>query len=107
MSTFVHIWALLSPKTEYTNLMNSCKTLWDSLPLGTQRHIYSTIRKKKTEKIFVDYNPLLAIRHNMPEANQQVLSFAEYYAKYGTTEDTDGWRRVYLPERQTTIFVRG
>ena len=106
MSTFVHIWALLSPKIEYTNLINSCKTFWDSLPLATQRHIYLTIRKKKSEKIFVDYNPMLAIRHNMPRAPaRQVLSFKDYYERYGTTEPQDGWR-MENPTGQQVIFVK-
>ena len=76
MSTFVHIWALLEPKLEYTNLMNKCKSLWDSFSLEEQRIIYRTIRKKKSEKIFVDYNPLLAIRHNIPKKPTYInLSF--------------------------------
>lgn len=105
MSTFVHIWALLSPKTEYTNLIKSCKTLWDSLPIETQRTIYRTIRKKKSENIFVDYNPLLAIRHNMPQAKTEVLSYAEYYARYGTTAEVDGWKMAN-PTGQKVIYVK-
>ena len=105
MSTFVHIWALLSPKLEYTNLMKTCQNLWDTLPLSTQRAIYSNIRKKKSEKIFVDYNPLLAIRHNMPQKHQETLSFAQYYAKFGTTEPQDGWHMTN-PTGSQVIFVK-
>jgi len=64
MSTFNYIWTLLEPKTEYANLINKCKELWDSFPIETQRAIYAKIRKKKSENLFVDYNPLLAIRNN-------------------------------------------
>ena len=106
MSTFIHIWALLEPKIEYTNLINHCKTLWDSLPLDQQRAIYTQIRKKKLEKRFVDYNPLLAIKHNMPQSRQQVMSFNDYYARFGTTEEQGGWKRVFMAEQQKTIYVK-
>ena len=107
MSTFVHIWALLEPKLEYLNLMKSCKELWDSFPIEKQRIIYSTIRKKKIEKKFVDYNPLLAIRHNCPLSRpSQQLSFNDYYNKFGTTEEQNGWHRQFLPEQQKTIYVK-
>ena len=105
MSTFVHIWALLEPKTEYTNLIFKCKLLWDSFPLEKQRAIYSAIRKKKIEGRFVDYNPLLAIRHNIPQVHQQVLTMGEYYAKYGTTEPMDGWKQTN-PTGHQVIYVK-
>ena len=107
MSTFVHIWALLEPKLEYTNLMNKCKSLWDSFSLEEQRIIYRTIRKKKSEKIFVDYNPLLAIRHNIPKKpTYRILSFNDYYTRFGTTEEQGGWKKIYQPEQQKTIYIK-
>jgi len=105
MSTFVHIWALLEPKLEYTNLMKKCKTLWDSFSLEEQRAIYTTIRNKKIEKRFVDYNPLLAIRHNIPLRRQEILSYNAYYAKYGTTEERDGWKMAN-PTGNKVIYVK-
>ena len=36
----------------------------------------------------------------------QTLSFADYYAKFGTTEEQDGWQRTFLPEQQKTIYVK-
>ena len=105
MSTFIHIWALLEPKIEYTNLMNHCKTLWDSLPLDKQRALYRQIRKNKLEHRFLDYNPLLAIRHNMPQSHRQVMSYADYYARYGTTEEREGWKMAN-PTGQKVIYVK-
>ena len=37
---------------------------------------------------------------------QQILSYADYYTRFGTTEEVDGWRRVFLPEQQKTIYVK-
>ena len=105
MSTFVYIWALLEPKLEYTNLMMKCKDLWDSFPLDKQRRIYRTIRNKKLEKKFVDYNPLLAIRNNIPLVRRMTMSFNDYYNKYGTTEETDGWH-MENPTGNKVIFVK-
>ena len=108
METFHYIWTLLEPKTEYANLINKCKELWDSFDIQKQREIYSTIRRKKIERRFVDYNPLLAIRNNANAAihQKQVLSYAAYYERFGTTEELPGWRRVYLAEQQKTIYVK-
>ena len=37
---------------------------------------------------------------------RQVMSFNDYYNKFGTTEETDGWKRVFKPEERTTIYVK-
>ena len=107
MSTFNHIWALLEPKIEYTNLIYRCKELWDSFPIEKQREIYLKIRNKKLEHVFVDYNPLLAIRNNAnslrPKPRQ--MSFNDYYIKYGTTEEKDGWRMV-KPKEGNVFYER-
>jgi hypothetical protein len=81
--------------------------LWDSFPIEKQRDIYRTIRRKKLEHKFVDYNPLLAIRNNVDAASkrQETLSFNEYYIKYGTTLETDGWHMVN-PTGQRVIYVK-
>ena len=56
---------------------------------------------------FVHYNPVKAIRENVPkERRQQQLSFDDYYRTYGTTEEVDGWRRVFLPQLEKTIYVK-
>ena len=113
MYTFYEIWTLLEPKTEYANLINKCKELWESFSPEKQQEVFLKIEKKKLEKKFVDYNPLLAIRNNssFPSGRDgvgfhQTLSFADYYRRYNTTEETDGWHRQFLPEKQTTIYIK-
>ena len=107
MSTFNYIWTLLEPKTEYANLINKCKELWDSFPIETQRAIYAKIRKKKSENLFVDYNPLLAIRNNAiaPQKKTEMLSFNDYYQRFGTTEEQGGWKMAN-PTGQKVIYVK-
>ena len=106
MYTFFEIWTLLEPKAEYANLINKCKELWDSLPADKRQKVYLKIEKKKLEKKFVDYNPLLALRNNIERPKQrQVMSFAEYYAEYGTTSETDGWH-MQNPTGNKVIYVK-
>ena len=109
MSTFNHIWSLLEPKIEYANLINKCKELWDSFPIEKQRIIYASIRRKKIEKKFIDYNPLFAIQNNATEPlkpRTQTLTFKEYYARFGTTAEQDGWHMTN-PTGQQVIYVKG
>ena len=107
MYTFYEIWTLLEPKAEYANLINKCKELWESFPLEKQQEVFLKIEKKKLEKKFIDYNPLLAIRNNSIERSkpQQVLSYADYYARYGTTEERDGWK-MENPTGNKVIYVK-
>ena len=107
MYTFYEIWTLLEPKAEYANLINKCKELWESFPLKKQQEVFLKIEKKKLEKKFIDYNPLLAIRNNSIERSkpQQVLSYADYYARYGTTEERDGWH-MENPTGNKVIYVK-
>ena len=108
MTSFEYIWALLEPKKEYEPVRNRCLLLWNTFPLETQRRIYCTIKKRKKENLFVDYNPLFAIERFSKEQKpqQQTLSYADYYARFGTTEPQDGWQRVFIPEQQKTIYVK-
>ena len=108
MITFFELWTLLEPKVEYANLFGHCKQLWESWPCDKQEKVFLKIEKKKTEHKFVDYNPLLALRNNAIERPKrpQIMSFNDYYTKYGTTLERDGWQRVFIQDKQKTIFVK-
>jgi len=108
MSTFKYIWSLLEPDEKYNPVKRRCQLLWDSFPIEKQRDIYNAIRQKKKERKFLDYNPLFAIEKNAnpPKPKAQKLTFGQYYERFGTTEEQDGWKRVYLPEEQKTIYTK-
>lgn len=108
MDSFGWIWQLLAPQGELCRRMGACRRLWDSFDLEKQRAIYRTIRDKLAAGEFVSENPYYAIYDNAypPRKRQRIMSYADYYAKYGTTEPRDGWHRVYQPEKQRTIFVK-
>ena len=49
---------------------------------------------------FVNQNPYFAIEDNSREARPKrlTMSYNDYYAKYGTTEERDGWKMI-KPEK--------
>ena len=105
MKTFDEIWALLQPQRNYDPLRGKCRLLWNSFSPKLQELIFDRIEEKKNRKEFVDYNPLFAIKKNSAAPQPQVLSFADYYAKFGTTEEQDGWKMAN-PTGQKVIYVR-
>ena len=106
MKTFEELLGLLEPKKEYEPVLGRCQRLWESFSSEKQDLVYHRILEKKERKFFVDYNPLFAIEKNSAAPKAQVLSYDAYYAKYGTTEEKDGWRRVFLKEQQRTVYVK-
>ena len=106
MIPFEQLLALLEPKKEYEPVLGKCQRLWESFSSEKQDFVYRTILEKKERKSFVDYNPLFAIEKNSAPPRPQTLSYADYYARYGTTLETDGWRRVFLPNEQKTIYIK-
>ena len=104
MRTFNEVWELLSPKVEYANRRRACYDLWNSLSENRQEALYNTISDKLSKGKFVDYNPLFALKNNS-QRPQQTLSFSDYYARYGTTEEVDGWKRAN-PTGNKVIYVK-
>ena len=105
MYSFDDLLALLKPKPEYDQLRGKCRNLWNSFSPEKQQFIYLRIEKKKNRKEFVDYNPLFAIEKNSAAPQQQTLSFADYYARFGTTEERDGWHMAN-PTGNKVIYVK-
>jgi hypothetical protein len=107
MSSFDYIWALLNPSDDYLPVKRRCQMLWDTYPLEQQRDIYRRIRDKQKERKFIDFNPLFAIQKNAnpPRPKPQVLSYNDYYLRYGTTEERDGWKMAN-PTGQKVIYVK-
>ena len=104
MKTFNDIWQLLSPKVEYANRKKACYELWISLTENQQDTIFDAISEKLAKGKFVDYNPLFAIKNHCRQRSQ-TLSFNDYYTRYGTTEERDGWK-MENPTGQQVIYVK-
>jgi len=109
MSSFDFLWQLVCNHGGVAeNYKADLARVWDEYSLDQQRCIYRSIRDKLRAGKFVNYNPVKAVRENAPKRKPpQVLSFHDYYRQFGTTEEKGGWKRVFLPEKQTTIYVKG
>lgn len=101
---FIHIWTLLNPQGEFKRRRGACERLWQGYSPAKQEAIFGIIKGKIQRGEFVNENPYFAIEDNTPK--RQILSYTEYYAKFGTTEEQGGWRKVFLPEQQKTIYVK-
>ncbi len=105
MKTFEEIISILNPDEKYNPVLRQCQQLWDSFSSEKQDFVYQVIKEKKERKEFVDYNPLFALKRTYRAQRPLVLSFAAYYAKYGTTAEQDGWH-MENPTGQQVIYVK-
>ncbi|MBR7153709.1 MAG: hypothetical protein IKD12_00170 [Paludibacteraceae bacterium] len=110
MYTIISIWALLKPQGEYKRRRRVCERLWDSYDNEMQQRIYNRLAEALQRGERVNPNPYFAIEDTALYLQQkppaQTLSYAEYYARYHTTEPRDGWRMKFLPDQQKTIYVK-
>ncbi len=107
MNSFDFLWKLLNEHGVIERYKGDCFDLWNTLTLNQQRATYRSIRDKIRAGQFVNYHPVKAVRDNIPKPPKyKVLSYADYYARYHTDLEQDGWRRVFQPEKQRTIFVK-
>ena len=107
MSSFDFLWKLLDEHGVIERYKGDCLDLWNTYTLEQQRYIYAAIRKDIREGKFVNYHPVKAVRDHAPKPPKyQVLTYAEYYARYHTDLAQDGWRRVHQPDQQRTIYVK-
>lgn len=104
--SFDNFWSLLYNHGSTDKRKIECSQLWASLTDDQQQQLFSTIATKLQEGRFVHYDPLRAMRENMPQQRkQQTLTMTEYYTRYGTTEPQDGWRQEN-PTGQKVIYVK-
>ena len=106
MKTFEEIISLLNPDEKYNPVLRQCQQLWDSFSSEKQDYVYRVIKEKKERKNFVDYNPLFALKRTYRAPAHQILSYNEYYSRFGTTEERDGWKRVFMSKEHKTIYVK-
>ena len=107
MSSFDYLWQLLETHGVIPNKKRQAEEIWKNYPLEVQRYIYRCIRDKLRAGKFVNYDPVLAIINNLPPRKPiQIISADEYYRRFGTQTNQNGWVRTFLPEQQKTIYVK-
>ena len=105
---FLSLWQLLYEHGASAKKEEGTRRYWTTLPPEQQRQVFNIISTKLSKNQFVQYDPIRAIKENLRLCSHQpqTLSYADYYTRYGTTEECDGWKRQYLPDQQKTIYVK-
>ena len=105
MDYFKELWALLRRHGSGAVREGECARLWATYSPEKQKLLYETIRSKLERNKFVHYDPHRAIQENAQALKSQTLSYADYYARYHTTEPRDGWQMAN-PTGQKVIYVK-
>ena len=82
------------------------KNYWDHRPLTDFWRVGRGISRKLEEGRFVQFDPIRAIKENTPKVRKLVMSAEEYYRRYGTQTNQEGWVRTFLKDQQETIYVK-
>lgn len=102
---FNSLWVMLYDHGASAKKEEGTRRYWATLTPQQQRQVFTTISTKLQEDKFVQYDPIRAIKENLQPSRRQVLSYADYYAKYGTTEPRDGWHMTN-PTGNKVIYVK-
>ena len=99
MENFELFWELFDPDPEFNNRRRACRALWEQKG-EQQQAILEFLRSGKQRSSNNPYYFLADFR-----IRRQVMSYADYYAKFGTTEERDGWHMVN-PTGNKVIYVK-
>ena len=103
---FNALWAMLYEHGASEKKEEGTRRYWSTLTSQQQQQVFTTISTKLREDKFVQYDPIRAIKENLRNARRCVLSAEEYYRRYGTQANHDGWVRTFLPDQQKTIYIK-
>ena len=100
LENFELFWDLFDPDPEFNNRHRACRQLWEQKG-EQQQAILEFLRSGKQRSSRNPYYFLADFR----KPRRQEMSYSEYYAKYGTTEETDGWK-MENPTGQKVVYVK-
>lgn len=91
---------LFQPDKEFTSRLGVAQRLWDQCSLAKQSAIVAWL---ETHGRYRGRNPYFFILDFKPR--RETMTFAEYYAKFGTTAEQGGWK-MENPTGQQVIYVK-
>ena len=103
---FEKLWLMLYEHGASAKKKEGTRRYWSTLSSEQQQHVLITISRKLEEGRFVQFDPIRAIKENTPKVRKLVMSAEEYYRRYGTQTNQEGWVRTFLKDRQETIYVK-
>lgn len=104
----------LSPTFDTRGRYESCLAKWNRWDDAKRLRIAQQIAAKQQKGEFVHPNPCFAmddaaqqdeIQQAKSQSRTRTLSYRDYYARYGTTEEQDGWKMAN-PTGQQVIYVK-
>jgi hypothetical protein len=102
MEDFNLFWDLFNPDPEFANRNRATYSLWLQKSDKTKKAVIEWLKSK--DKRPTTRNPYFFLL-DFREPRQQTLTFKEYYARYGTTLEQDGWRMTN-PTGQQVIYIK-
>ena len=92
--------SLFQPDKEFTNRLGAAQRLWEQCSPHKQQAIIAWL---ETHGKYPGRNPYFFILDFKPQ--QMQMSYREYYAKFGTTEEQGGWHMAN-PTGNQVIYLK-
>lgn len=92
---------LFQPDKQFTNRLGAAQRLWEQSPPTKQQAIIAWL---ETHGAYKGRNPYFFIL-DFQAKRRQKLTFEQYYARYGTTEEQGGWK-MENPTGNQVIYVK-
>lgn len=107
--SFYSMWTLLNPQGEYKRRRRGCERLWAGYDEATRQYVYDTISEALRQGLWINPNPYFAMEdvvlRKQAKPHPRTLSYADYYARYHTTEPRDGWQMAN-PTGNKVIYIK-
>ena len=98
---FEQYWTLIGGDVNFANRKEAARTAWDNHP---EKH-EAILKWLQVHGRYPGRNPYFFILDFQSRGRQQILSFNDYYARYGTTEERDGWKMAN-PTGNKVIYIK-
>ena len=82
-------WTLIGGDMHFADRREAAKRVWDAHP---EKH-FAIITWLRAHGKYPDRNPYFFIL-DFQNKRTRTMTFEQYYAKFGTTEERDGWKMV-------------
>ena len=101
MEDFQLFWDLFCPDERFNNRRAATYLEWQK---RSEKARQAMIQWLRTQRPSEGRNPYFFVQ-DFREPRQQTLSFSDYYNRYGTTDETDGWHMAN-PTGNKVIYVK-
>ena len=99
---FEQYWQLIGGDVNFSDRKKAAEKVWSLCPAEKRNAIIEWLRRHGS---YPGRNPYFFIL-DFQVKRRQVLTLRQYYDRYGTTEERDGWK-MENPTGQQVIYVKG